>query len=251
MWSTFGETMCSVVHLWLRFCLQHVVCLPYVEHIFSGVKAMEVRVWRIGDFAKEIGKHSNTVDGWFKQMEERKAHYVNRVHNEKVYDELDLQIATFIREKRDGKPVWALEAIFEDLPNHFNLRPFPVDSESTNGTQVLDMDAIRKLFMQEIAATVEEQLQEGLKEFTKLLPAPADPAAERQKRLNDLITFKRIERNLEAEAMQLWSTKPDSERLKRVGLLRKEEDKDKRDQFIKEYINKHFDDQLSEAYGFE
>lgn len=37
--------------------------------------------------------HQNTYNDWFKKMEEQGVHYVNRMHGEKVYEQLDLEIA--------------------------------------------------------------------------------------------------------------------------------------------------------------
>ena len=43
-----------------------------------------------------------TVATWFNKMEELGIHYINRTEdtNEKVYDELDLKIGIFIKEKK-------------------------------------------------------------------------------------------------------------------------------------------------------
>ena len=63
--------------------------------------------WKISDFAKEVGKHQNTVDGWFKQLEEKNVHWVNRSeHGEKIYSTLDMKMAKYIKEMRDQKSVW-------------------------------------------------------------------------------------------------------------------------------------------------
>ena len=55
--------------------------------------------WEIDDFSKELGKHTNTIDGWFRNLEfGRKLHYILRVNEENIYDELDVEIAMFIVE---------------------------------------------------------------------------------------------------------------------------------------------------------
>ncbi|GLO68462.1 hypothetical protein [Oceanobacillus kimchii] len=75
---------------------------------------MSDRFWKIGDFAKKLNKHTNTIDGWFRNLEsERSLHYIMRVNGEKVYDELDFKIASFIIEQRNNK--WSLNAIFDGL----------------------------------------------------------------------------------------------------------------------------------------
>nr|WP_263327111.1 hypothetical protein [Neobacillus sp. Marseille-Q6967] len=58
--------------------------------------------WKIGEFASKIGRHANTIDQWFKKLEELNIHYVNRLPstNEKIYDDLDLKIALHIKSER-------------------------------------------------------------------------------------------------------------------------------------------------------
>jgi hypothetical protein len=210
------------------------------------------KFFKITDFAKEIGKHANTVDNWFKLLEEKRLHYVSRVDNEKVYDEIDLDIAFYIRDKRNDK--WALDAICNELADDgapFELRPFPPELEPTAALQVLDMDSIRKAFGDEIRAIVEDmaatqvaELRKQHEEMLQLLPPPRDPAAERLERINEILARRSLERALEKEALHKWATKPEEERMRRVGLFKKEEDRDKRVQFVKEYIDEHFESQL-------
>jgi hypothetical protein len=206
--------------------------------------------WKIGDFAKEVGKHTNTVDGWFKQLEEKRIHAVNRTeYGEKVYDQLDLDIAHYINEKRTKK--WALDAIFEELPEHFELRPFPEGEENTNAPQVFDPESLRKEFEKVARGIAEEQNREiklQYDELLKRLPVPKTKEEERQERLTEMITRRRVEAQLEMEALNKWSTKPEEERKRRVGIFRKEEDRDKRDQFVKEYVNKRFAERLKKEF---
>src|SRR5699024_5187001 len=158
---------------------------------------------------------------------ERKLHYISRVEGEKVYDELDLKIAKFIIEKRNNK--WSLNAIFDELPNNFELRPFPEDYENeTKVNQVVDVEKMR--------ATL-------LNEMKKLIPYRKE---EKWNSINTIIAERKISRTLEEEALKLWEDKPAGERLRRIGLFRKEENKEKKDNFIKEYIDQHFEEKLKE-----
>lgn len=210
--------------------------------------------YQISDFAKLVGKHSNTVDNWFKSLEEKRIHYVNRVAGAKVYDALDLQVAIFIRNKRDPsitQPVWALDGIFAVLPDEFELRPFPQD-ESTGVPQVADMDAIMKEIQrvaEQIAATQVEEVKQQYAELVRQLPKPVDPIEEKRKRLDDFITQRRVMTELENEALNMWTTKPSSERMKYAGLFRKVEDLDKRESFVRSYVNEHFESRLRNEYG--
>lgn len=117
---------------------------------------MDIKHWKISDFAKKLGKHNNTIDGWFRDLEiERRLHYVSRINGEKVYDGWDLEIVEFIIDRRDNK--WSLDAIYDDLPNHFELRPLPKDFESeTKELQVIDIDKVRSTLMNDMKTTFTE-----------------------------------------------------------------------------------------------
>ncbi|MDE3841098.1 MerR family transcriptional regulator (plasmid) [Bacillus methanolicus] len=230
---------------------------------------MEEQFFKISDFATKIGKHVNTVDGWFKKLEEQHIHYINRINNEKVYDQLDLKIALFIKQKREQK--WSLDAIFEDLENHFDLRPFPIEEEPKNN--VLDLNVIKRQIAEEVRKGIEEaaaaqlkeikdeydkmmmqymvQVEEQYKKIMKHLPDPEDSKKTRQQQITDLITRRRVESILKREALELWEQKPESERLKKVGLFSKIEDVNKRDRFIEEYIDQHFEEYMRKELGIE
>lgn len=203
--------------------------------------------WKITDFSKNIGKHQNTVDGWFKQLEEKGLHYVNRINNEKVYDELDLQIALHIKVKREQK--WALEAIFDELSNHFDLRPHPPELETTNSLQLPDTEALKKLLTEEVRRAAEEIAAIQTAEIIRALPKPKSREEERQERFNELMVRHKVEKRLRGEALHLWSTKPEHERVRKIGWFRKEEDWSKREQFVRDYIDEHFEHALRLEYG--
>src|SRR5699024_3446036 len=211
-----------------------------------------MRYWKISDFAKQLGKHNNTVDGWFRELEsERKLHYVSRVDDEKVYDELDLKIAKFIVKRRDNK--WSLNAIFDDLPNHFELRPLPKEVEGkSKSTQVVDIDKMRatlKNEMREIFNDLSaEQMKEQKKEMKNLLRSREQ---ERLDRVNAIMAERKISRALEEEALSLWNNKPEEERMIKVGWFRKEEDRDKRDSFVKKYVDEHFEEYLKREFDIQ
>lgn len=75
------------------------------------------------------------------------------------------------------------------------------------------------------------------------------PEQQRNDRINDRLTERRIERKLEVEALELWMAKPEAERMRRAGILRKEEDVTKRERFIRNYIDEYFEERIREAYG--
>ncbi|RXT00986.1 MerR family transcriptional regulator [Ammoniphilus sp. CFH 90114] len=212
----------------------------------------EKNYWRIIDFAAQVGKHYNTVDSWFKKLEEKRIHYIQRTTetDEKVYDQTDLMIAQHIVTYREKK--WSLDSIFDDLPNHCELRPFPND-EVKNESHVIDMKAITtelSNIYEQIAITRFNQMRDELthelkKEILRSIPQPPS----RQERITDWITMQRIQSHLESEAIDLWMEKPDSDRIKKAWFgLRKEEDLNKRDQFIKKYVASHLHDRLQKEF---
>jgi DNA-binding transcriptional MerR regulator len=241
--------------------------------------------YKISDFAEIIGKHTNTVDRWFNDMERRRIHYVNRSEDGvKVYDDLDLSIANFIRDRRDEN--WNLPAIYNKLEDLFDLRPFPDDL--TGVPQVADFEAFQRQFSDQIQQSIRQAVkaevtemrryyEDALKqlprsediakllpdprvigdtvraqveEIKQQIPKPRDPVVDRQERVTDMITRRRVEAILRRDALHLWSNKPENERIKRTGLfgLKKEEDHARRDQFVSDYIDEHFETRLKNEY---
>lgn len=80
--------------------------------------------------------------------------------------------------------------------------------------------------------------------------APALPSSEelRAERLNERLTERRIERQLEREALEAWAAKPESERMRKAGLFRKEEDVTARDRFVRDYVDERFEARIRDTY---
>lgn len=255
---------------------------------------VEEKYWGITQFTDQVNarcnskRHYNTIDTWFKSLEEeKKLHYIQRLEEtqEKIYDQTDLEIACYIHSRRLEN--WSLSAIFADLPNRFELRLFPDTEPSVNSeAPVMDIAAFRKEMLQTFNQVLEEKLAEtkrdivqelldssgmiaekakneivGLlpedpnkameqmkKEIIQAIPQQPDPAEERQKRITEMITQKRIEYALREEALSVWNVLPESERLIKSGWFRKTEDAGKKEAFIREYIHQHFEDRLLEEY---
>ncbi|MED1203521.1 hypothetical protein [Heyndrickxia acidicola] len=224
----------------------------------------EQHFWKIGDFIEVIkskldnqSMHSNTVDGWFKRLETERVHYINRTleTNEKIYDDLDLKIALFIKKRREEK--WSLSSIMEDLPNFIDVRPFPLEDIATKQTPSLDnIELLKKQITDEVRKTYEEMAAANLEElkyqYEQLLlnlPKLPTPIEQKEQRFQELVSRKRVESKLEDEALKKWESLPESERLKKAGLFRKEVDVDKKTQFIRQYVNEHFEVRLREEMG--
>ncbi|NHN35582.1 MerR family transcriptional regulator [Paenibacillus agricola] len=214
------------------------------------------RFLKIIDLGKEVGVHYNTVDRWFKELEDRRIHYINRANGNKVYSENDLQIAMFFKDMREQK--WTIEGICLELPQKFELRPFPVDDqiEYPSSMSVQNSQDLKDYYLEELklnlAEIAENQMQELREQHQRMmdrLPQPRDLQQERRERVMEITTRRRVERLLEREALEIWSTKPEKERIKKVGLFKREEDIDKRNEFVKSHIDDHFDNKLLDEFG--
>ena len=224
----------------------------------------DILYWKISDFVEEIKLtlkeeklHVNTVYGWFKKLEEERIHYISRTvdTNEKIYDELDLRIAIFIRMKRNDK--WAVKAIFDEIKNEFDVRPFPVENmETTNvvhnsGTDTLNSKLLEELksSIKEIAAAQFSEVQNQYEEILEKLPNPKDREEEREDRFKEMVARRRVEYQLEREAQMIWAAKPEEERMEKISWFKKVENQKERDLFIKEYIDKNFENKLRKELG--
>jgi len=232
--------------------------------------------WRISDFTEEIKQvvgdqklNRKTVDIWFKKLEEERIHYVNRTEdtNEKVYNELDLQIGIFIKKKRNEK--WSLKAIFHEIAEQLEVRPFPIEhfepinrelavASDANILQSLNLHRFKEELLIDIRSAIDEvaagqlhELKGQVESIAQLIPKQEKTEDERERRFQDMILKRRVEYQLEKEALLLWTAKPMEERFKKVGWLRKEEDITKRDLFVKDFINRHFADRLKKEIFFE
>ncbi|PGP12483.1 hypothetical protein COA01_32210 [Bacillus cereus] len=218
---------------------------------------LENKYWKIGKFAKLIGKHNNTVDNWFKDLEKEKIHYVQRVGKEKVYDELDLEIAKYISQKRDEG--WTLEAIYLSLQNgdaNLEIRSdYIPDEDETALITERHIQSIREELKEEMLTQFKD-LNKAFSQFAqeelgkKLLLE--DKATQRQRRLEDLITQRRVVDKLRKEAKLKWMEQPEDERFIKVGIFRKKiENMDKKNEFIEEYVSVNYEKELLTMFGNE
>lgn len=212
--------------------------------------------WQLTAFAEMLDSHFTTVNQWFKSLEAKGIHYVLRAPDgTKVYFEEDLKIGQFIKAKRsDKKQVWSLDGIFAQLENEpdLELRPFPPDyksSETDLSTEVMG------LFKREFSNLLEQidNKQQAFEQRILYLQNDNEKyrIEERQKRITDMITEKRINTLLEIEALEEWSKLPESERLIKVGLFKRVEDSVKREIFIKKYVFDNYSEKLKKEMEIE
>jgi DNA-binding transcriptional MerR regulator len=92
------------------------------------------------------------------------------------------------------------------------------------------------------------QLVTLLTEQQQLAAALPSETEQRSQRIDERLTERRIERQLEREALDRWKVLPETQRTKKVGLFRREEDTSARELFVRDYIDEHFEQRIREAY---
>lgn len=214
-------------------------------------------VWHISDFTEEIQRryeeettvkesfHYNTVDKWFKDFENKGIHYIQRVADKKVYDDLDVDIAIFIIKKRSQK--WSLDAISNVLSAHLEVRPFPDlkndEEQGLSEAQVMvemgrKFEKMQKEFEKKILHELDVKKKELEQQLLNRLPKPKSDEEIRAEKTDIMISTVRKRYEIEGEAIEEWNKLPLEQRVKKVGFFRTEEDLLKRDNFIREYVRK-------------
>lgn len=221
-------------------------------------------VWQITEFTGVINKtykemtgkedtiHYNTVDKWFKELEVREIHYIQRVYKRKVYDEKDLKIALFIMDKRNH-PSWKLNGIYDaigqnseltrEFPEDYNNPDKPLDKQDVEKIIDNKLQGIRDELKDYLVLTIEKGREQRQKELQQMLPKPIDEdeivrkaleaAKDYQKEYN--LKYKEIR----SKAIEEWNQKPESERMIKAGFFKKIENTEAKEQFVDEYIEKH------------
>ncbi len=221
------------------------------------------KAWRITEFSKLVGRHHNTVYNWFNILEEKGLHGTLRTNNtnEKLYNTLDLDIALFIKLKRDEK--WSLDAIIELLPHQFELRPVSPENQTSEVSTQLNMQeaaaTIEKIVEQKIQMhlqNIELEYQGKFEEAIRaMLPEPEDPEKlkerQRQERLDNIIIQHRARTELRKQAENEWNTQPEETRIKKVGWFKKEEDLARKQLFIENYIDENMIEYMKNVMKIE
>ncbi|MGY3386811.1 hypothetical protein ACVWZB_004765 [Paenibacillus polymyxa] len=206
----------------------------------------EMRYWKLNALADEIGCHFTTVNRWFNTLETRGIHYVEKAPDgTRVYTDLDLMIGQYIQEKRNKN--WNFDGILAQIVDDatLELRPFPKGAMKSGNELSLDVTKLSEALQDRMS----ELLQQQEDHFNERLQAAIQGNQQfrlemRQKDITDMITNNRITNTLRLEALKAWAALPDSERLIKKGLFRKEEDLNKKEQFLTQYEMDHYADRL-------
>lgn len=215
--------------------------------------------WQISEFSKRVNSkydeslhvHQNTIDKWFKELEERGIHYVQRIDNRKVYDEDDLDIARFILEKRQDSR-WKLNGIYDALSEIPDIgRAFPEDykepAEQSNGLTKEDVESIVESMldakMELFQTKFIEALKTSEKRMNELLPMPINEKNIIDKAVKAAVdqqaTIAEKMKQLRQDAIKEWEKKPEAERMIKAGFFKRIEDSSKKESFIESYIEGH------------
>jgi DNA-binding transcriptional MerR regulator len=122
----------------------------------------------------------------------------------------------------------------------------------------LSVEELKKL-MTELAAAAaqtaatkaaDERFQTYQEQQQRLLPSPEE---ERRKKFDEMMLHRRIERRLQDQARQEWEKLPESERTLKAGLfgLKRIENAGKRQDFIKEYVDRHYETELRQELDID
>ncbi|TJY41834.1 hypothetical protein E5161_11570 [Cohnella pontilimi] len=123
--------------------------------------------------------------------------------------------------------------------------PMPAPQESAGVLEALAN--LEQLVLQRFEQ--QDQLLKALAEIAPALQHQLYPENLRAERVDLRMKEWRIERKLQAEALEKWAELPKDERMVRTSLFSSEENTEKRDRFVRDYVDKHFDDEMRRAYG--
>lgn len=122
--------------------------------------------------------------------------------------------------------------------------PRDIDEEKRQQREIVDEVKVLHDKQKKLEQQHYEELKRQNEEIQKLIPPMPDFDKERSERTNEYLTIRRINLALEKEAYEQWSRKPEHERIRKIGLFKKEENIEVRNHFIKSYIDEYFEDRL-------
>lgn len=198
------------------------------------------------DLADMLGVEPVTVRKYALALE--KAGYVidRSDGKNRSYSERDAMAFKYLQSIRTRTSITVDEAA------HLIVQRNNADTASGGSIVRSDDGQISESYERYIELTMKvEQLMEIVRQQSAATTALPTPEQHRIDRLNDRLTERRIERQLKREALDLWAAKSEAERMKKVGLFRKEENIEARDRYVRDYIDEHYEQRMKEAYGYE
>lgn len=200
------------------------------------------------EVAEMVGVSDSTIRKWCIELEKNGYQFMKGANDSRAYTEQDIfairKFQTLLKENKLTKESAAV-LITEQFKQKENEGTPPVQVD--NGVSpirllVAQIKSVEDRFA-EMAETIEQQDR-----LLKVLSQQKDPIEERQQRITDMITQRRIESELKAEAEQIWNDKPEAERMKKIGWFKKDVDRDKRERFVRDYIDQNYAERLRKEY---
>ncbi|WP_332633089.1 MerR family transcriptional regulator [Halalkalibacter flavus] len=210
---------------------------------------MEIAWITVADIHKETNIPESTIRRYIKNYAEYfKTKKVGRAIK---YSDDAIEIILYIAALFNDK--YSSEEVAEKLQNKYamtiNVEEKPKRHEvTTDPPAEKDNELVMKL-MQTIME-METRIRE-LENDQRQLAASVSPEEERQEKLNYALLQNKINRQLEEEAEKEWQLLPEQERYKKRGWFSKELDFEKKQKYIKHYIDKHYEQKLRQELGME
>ncbi|OZB92736.1 hypothetical protein [Paenibacillus sp. XY044] len=120
---------------------------------------------------------------------------------------------------------------------------------------VIDRFNSQEQFNQHLIELLQRE-QEKIERLTELLMKQTEAAAAlspsvptQSRKTADHLTERRVKRQLESEALELWLNKPAPERTKRNVLFQRKEDNEAKEKFVRDYVLEHYVSRLNEEFN--
>lgn len=205
---------------------------------------------------KELAKQLNIPLATVRRYIRQHGHLLNMAKEDKNYVFGEDCIATFVQIRE----AYAQGLTAQEVERRFS----PSGFEPSAATGEASGESVRVNIFQALS-NLEQLMIERFEQQDQLLKSLAETAAarlseitrpdqelqrlERIERVNDRLTEWRIERVLQREALEKWSALPEAQRLVKKGMFNKEEDREERERFVRDYVDKYFETELRRAYG--
>lgn len=199
-------------------------------------------MWKLGAFTDEVNKaflsatsieadyKTNTINNYFKDLEEKGIHIVQKINDVRVFDADDLKLAVFILMKRskelNQQKTWGLKQIYDEIersPELPNRKP-SIEEQSK--------DNLKELVL-ELQRTFTKTLEESSK--AQMLISTVDKNVEK-KVTNAVLAYMEQQNKMKTEARAEWEKLPKEQRY--TGFIFKQERIAERERFIDEYVEK-------------
>lgn len=208
--------------------------------------------------SERLGVSTDTLRSWSLKLEAVGVEFKRNERKQRIYLEKDIRALKNMKELLDlQQPLDEVSKIIAEKikKSLFNKDKTEKNAEITasvirdNNVQIT-LQEIRKMMIEVAAAAADERIESfQIRQQHYLL----SPDEERQKQFNEMMLNRRIEQRLRDRARNEWKQLPESERTVKVGVfgLKRIENAEKRYDFIKEYIDRHYEEELRQELDID